>query len=257
MTNLCDWKRKAKLWDLLAACSEQPVERVTVSSVLLLGLMEILDAGRVSMGRLDEPQVDSVPMTVTLAEVLPVYLKRFREHPVLEHARKTRCPSAFRISDLMSDRQYLALPIARDCLIPVGNRHQALLPLRVGHERNAYYLTASRPDKDFSSADLSLMDEIGRPLRHLMASLARAEQRRHATILTMRETQVMELVSQGLTNEAVAVVLQISVGTVRKHMENIRVKYDTPTRTGAVGAWLAEQSGDATATIDPEAASSA
>jgi DNA-binding NarL/FixJ family response regulator len=52
--------------------------------------------------------------------------------------------------------------------------------------------------------------------------------------LTVRETEVLELVGRGLTNKEAARTLGISVSTVRKHLENTYAKLEVGTRTAAL-----------------------
>ena len=65
-------------------------------------------------------------------------------------------------------------------------------------------------------ADDALLLEERRPLR-----------------LTPRERELLGLVSDGLTNGEIAERLWISVGTVRKHLDNIYAKLGVHTRTAA------------------------
>ena len=54
--------------------------------------------------------------------------------------------------------------------------------------------------------------------------------RRLATILTERETEVMRLVAQGLSNKQIAETLLLSVGTVKIHVHNIYGKLGVSNR---------------------------
>lgn len=56
--------------------------------------------------------------------------------------------------------------------------------------------------------------------------------------LTGREREVLELVADGRTNGEIAERLWISVGTVRKHLDNIYAKLGVHTRTAAAAAFL-------------------
>jgi DNA-binding CsgD family transcriptional regulator len=55
-------------------------------------------------------------------------------------------------------------------------------------------------------------------------------------ILTARERQVLDLVSEGKRNNEIAQELWVAPSTVRKHLENIYAKLGVSTRTGAVRA---------------------
>jgi LuxR family maltose regulon positive regulatory protein len=52
--------------------------------------------------------------------------------------------------------------------------------------------------------------------------------------LSSRELEVLELVARGLSNQAIADELFVSVGTVKTHMHNILSKFDVRNRTQAV-----------------------
>ncbi len=55
-----------------------------------------------------------------------------------------------------------------------------------------------------------------------------------ASILSMREKEVMRLIAQGLSNEDIGRSLSISVGTVKRHNTNIFAKLGATSRTDAV-----------------------
>ncbi|MFF9394494.1 response regulator [Streptomyces griseoluteus] len=55
-----------------------------------------------------------------------------------------------------------------------------------------------------------------------------------ATSLTRRETEVLSLVADGLSNQAVAARLHLSEGTVKSHLARIYAKLGTDSRTAAV-----------------------
>lgn len=55
-----------------------------------------------------------------------------------------------------------------------------------------------------------------------------------ASVLSLREREVMRLVAQGLSNEEIGRSLSISVGTVKRHNTNIFTKLGANSRTDAV-----------------------
>jgi DNA-binding NarL/FixJ family response regulator len=55
-----------------------------------------------------------------------------------------------------------------------------------------------------------------------------------ASILSIREKEVMRLIAQGLSNEEISRSLSISVGTVKRHNTNIFTKLGATSRTDAV-----------------------
>lgn len=58
--------------------------------------------------------------------------------------------------------------------------------------------------------------------------------------LSKRETQVLELAARGMTNEAVARALDVSVHAIKFHLSSIYRKLDVSNRTEAAVAFLRE-----------------
>jgi DNA-binding NarL/FixJ family response regulator len=56
--------------------------------------------------------------------------------------------------------------------------------------------------------------------------------------LTIRENEILDLIAKGLMNKEVAFQLEISLGTVRKHIQNIYEKLHVNTRVEAVNIYL-------------------
>jgi DNA-binding NarL/FixJ family response regulator len=63
---------------------------------------------------------------------------------------------------------------------------------------------------------------------------ARLDARSARPALTPRETQVLELIAEGMRNRQIASVLGLSEETVEVHVKNIRAKLDVKDRTAAV-----------------------
>ncbi len=55
-----------------------------------------------------------------------------------------------------------------------------------------------------------------------------------SSFLTTREVEVLELVSAGYRNSEIAIRLYISEGTVKRHLTNIYLKLEVPSRISAV-----------------------
>jgi len=70
----------------------------------------------------------------------------------------------------------------------------------------------------------------------LMTALesGRAARKRPAVDLSERESEIMRLVAEGLSNREIAERLCLAVGTVKKHVYNIYAKLDVRKRTQAV-----------------------
>jgi DNA-binding CsgD family transcriptional regulator len=70
--------------------------------------------------------------------------------------------------------------------------------------------------------------------------LARSAKTPNLEALSIREREVLELVADGLSNAAIAEQLDLSEHTAKRHVANILVKLDLPTRAAAA-AILARQ----------------
>jgi two-component system, NarL family, response regulator len=71
--------------------------------------------------------------------------------------------------------------------------------------------------------------------RYLSEDIAgRLAERESRSSLSSRETEILEMVSKGLTNKEIARVLQISQYTVRNHINHISAKLEVGDRTEAV-----------------------
>ena len=64
--------------------------------------------------------------------------------------------------------------------------------------------------------------------------LASALDGRSTTLLTPRETEVLRLISRGMSNDGIATALTLSRHTVHRHVANILTKLNEPTRASAV-----------------------
>lgn len=94
---------------------------------------------------------------------------------------------------------------------------------------------------------IAALDELfegGSPMsisiaRKVVASFSKFEsQNPEIETLTQRENEIIDLIAKGFMNKEVAQHLEISVGTVRKHIQNIYEKLHVNTRVEAVNIYL-------------------
>ena len=140
-----------------------------------------------------------------------------------------------KLSDFHTRRELLRNPFYEEVLRPLGVEHQlkVWLPAASGTVR-AFFFIRTAATRDFDERDRTILGVL-RP--HLAAIRERWERRHRPAHLTKRETEVLELVAQGLTTAEVADSLTISYTTARTHLENLFAKLGVHTRTAAV-AWL-------------------
>lgn len=107
---------------------------------------------------------------------------------------------------------------------------------------SGYILKTEGPAKIINALDE--LFEGGSPMsssiaRKVVASFSKMEsQNRLTESLTAREKEILELLAKGQMNKEVANQLDISTGTVRKHIQNIYEKLHVNTRVEAVNLYL-------------------
>lgn len=145
-----------------------------------------------------------------------------------------------RLSDLIGQREWQAHPVYRTIGAAVGNRYQVTVLVRPNTTTFDGWVF-NRTTRDFSDAELGRLRRLQSGLMSLdiqirLASRAdRAATAAAADIgITIRELQVLELLSRGLTAQAIARSLLISERTVRKHLERTYRKLQCGDRLAAV-----------------------
>ncbi len=143
--------------------------------------------------------------------------------------------TAVRFSDGLSQREKRRNPWYTMVMRShVEHEMRLWLPSPSGVVRGFFFVRA--PGRhDFQERDRAVLNVL-RP--HLAAIRERWQRRRHPPGLTDRETQVLQLLRQGLTNQEIADRLVIATGTVRTHLEHIYDKLDAHTRTQAIAQTL-------------------
>jgi DNA-binding CsgD family transcriptional regulator len=139
-------------------------------------------------------------------------------------------------SDFYSPRQWHNSGIYRDYFRVAGVEHGLVMffpvpgwPPREATLRLAFF-RASGPD--FSERERELLALL-RP--HLHEAYLDAERRRCRTPqLSPRQWDLLRLIAAGHTNGQIARRLDVSEGTVRKHLENLYAKLQVNSRTAAV-----------------------
>ena len=133
--------------------------------------------------------------------------------------------------DFYSARQWHSTGLYTDYLGPGGVDTSMIVPLPgpPGIARRLVFFRGPGPsftDQHRSAATL---------LQPHIADVLRLQARRAATrSLTARQRELLQLVAAGHTNQAIARQLQLSPGTVRKHLENTFARLGVASRTEAI-----------------------
>jgi DNA-binding CsgD family transcriptional regulator len=147
------------------------------------------------------------------------------------------------LSDFLTGARLRRNPWYSEIMRPSGIEHElkVWLPAPTDTYRG-FFLLRGPGQRDFDERDRAVLSLV-RP--YLMRIRARWERRHRPSVLTKRETEVLELVAQGLTNGEVGARLVVSAGTVRTHLENIFEKLGVHTRTAAVARLRSGDTGTA------------
>jgi len=180
------------------------------------------------------------------------------EHPICHHHEVTQDWSARRLTDFLTPRELRRTRIYAEWFKPGGIEHELACGLDAPLTHTKVFIFDRGGGLDFDDADELVLDLVRPYLAHRfeerqqrarLGSLTTALERSGVTVeerssevpaLTTREREVLALVGEGKTNAEVAARLWISIGPVRRHLENVFSKLDVYTRTAAVArmrAW--------------------
>lgn len=178
------------------------------------------------------------------------FSRHLHQHPVIAHVARTGDQRSLLISDFVSQTAFRRLDLYNDFYRPVSTETQLSMTL-MPPDDTVIAIALNRDQYGFSEHDRSLLDRLRPHLRvshqnarTLSVALGRRGAEREASPpgleqLTMRQQQVLALVAQGLTNEQIALELQIAPTTAKKHLEQIRERLNVHSRTAAAVHYLA------------------
>jgi DNA-binding CsgD family transcriptional regulator len=166
------------------------------------------------------------------------------EHPVMHHFLRSDDHESRLISDFVPASDFHRLGLYSEFFRLLGVEDQ--MTVTVSDRASGYPagISIDRGTPGFTRRDRELLNQL-RP--HLVIARENAIQFSKALIasrvdesdpspldrLTDRQDEILEQISMGSTNAQIAVALDISPDTVRKHVENILFRLGLPTRTAA------------------------
>jgi DNA-binding CsgD family transcriptional regulator len=173
------------------------------------------------------------------------------QHPTLRHFLRSDDPAPRLISDFLRPKEFHRLGLYGEFFRPLGVEDQLTVSVASRSSGRPAAISAHRGRQGFDDDDRSLFDSL-RP--HLMAArdnairfsaaLSGRSRSSEATAgdalgrLTERQLGILAQLATGSTNNQIAKALDISAGTVRKHLEHILQRLDVPTRTAAAVCYI-------------------
>lgn len=154
------------------------------------------------------------------------------EHPIVCHLVRTGTPGTCAPSDLVTPRALRELGFDREYYRPRGIEGQLTMTLSCSRTR-VVGLAVDRARRSFTERDRAMLELV----RPALCALRIALDARTPTAdlsglgLTTRESQVVDGVARGLSNQQLAAELRISPRTVQKHLEHIYDKLGERSRT--------------------------
>ena len=134
---------------------------------------------------------------------------------------------------------------ARVLMLTVSDSEDDVInALRMGAD--GYLLKDMEPEdillslRQAAAGKVVISDRLTQLLAHALREERRKENENAATSLTERESQILKLVAQGLSNRIIAERLRISEGTVKVHVKHVLKKLNLHSRVEAA-VWALSQ----------------
>ena len=196
-------------------------------------------------------RVLAMPHHEALDELDEARMAHMHQHPLLAHF--TRCDrlEGRMISDFLSISEYHRLPLYGEFFRHLDVEDQLLVGVSLASSGYLAGFSVERGYPGFAPEDRRIFDALqphlatayanalcySRALRSVVPGLQDPARRLHR--LTTRQLQILESLAAGRSNIQIAAALDLSPGTVRKHLEHILRRLGVTTRTAAAVAFVA------------------
>jgi DNA-binding CsgD family transcriptional regulator len=196
-------------------------------------------------------RVIAMPHHEALDELDEARVAYMHQHPLLAHF--TRCDrlEGRMISDFLSISEYHSLPLYGEFFRHLDVEDQLLVGVSLASSGYLAGFSVERGYPGFAPEDRHIFDALqphlattyanarcySRALRSVVPALQDPARRLHR--LTTRQFQILESLATGRSNIQIAAALDLSPGTVRKHLEHILRRLEVTTRTAAAVAFVA------------------
>ncbi len=173
-----------------------------------------------------------------------LFWRTFRSSLACSYPQRTGdFTSVHRATDFYTPREFRS-GIISELFRVQGVRHEILVPLPPEGDIDHRIILWRVDGPDFNDRDQLLLTL----LRPALAELDLALRLRRTAPLTVRQSQLLDLVADGLTNRQIAKHLSLAEGTVRRHLENSFERLGVNSRAAAAAHVVRMRSG---AYLDP------
>lgn len=233
----------------LTPIEDYPVRALSVTRQLIGG--DKGDYTEVHLGT-GEFRVLVDPEPPQLRSLAPAREAYMRQHPVMAHYLRNPAPAAHAISDFLRPSEYHRLGLYGEFFRPLGVEHQLTVPIGGEPRGRQAGISIDRDRREFSDHDRRLLERLQPHLAAARTNAIRFSQALSRSRLdgiepvpaapldqlTSRERDVLARIASGQTNAQIARALDISPGTVRKHVEHILARLGVRSRTAAAVCYL-------------------
>ena len=181
------------------------------------------------------------PPTPFTEDEIGYYVAHVREHPIGAcYFRDPNAP-ALRISDVLSEEEWLASDFYHHCHRRLGLTYSVVMPVQID-ESVVFAMSFSRRTPDFTREECDLLDAFGPHLRlawqrheNPWADRREIESREklQGLGLSPRESEVLFWMTEGKLNREIATLLGLCLGTVQDNVARILAKLGMENRHAA------------------------
>lgn len=234
----------AAVLQLNAARSIAALSRDGVAAILRL---IPADAFSMQLLRLNGTPVFTItdPSWPYTKEQVDYYCRHAGEHPMVRYYAAHGIGYALRMSDAIPLAAFKRHPIYTHCMGPHGLHRTLGILLKAGPGRHTG-IAFDRRRRDFTPREMALLEALAPHISQLLERLeldtgTKKPWREPTTRdwlagdlgVSNREAELLLLLLEGRSNREIAAAVRLSVGTVKKHLENAFRKLGTPHRLAA------------------------
>ncbi len=179
------------------------------------------------------------PVDLFSPEAVAGFYRHAPADPLFRHTDINGPGVPLRRSDLQSLTEYHRLGTYNEVLGGVHADYQLAMAFPAGWAptgRRTVCLVVNRSGSDFGQPDLDSAALLRARLSHALDRLAPPPLPQRAA-LTARESAVLDLLAQGLTDRQIGHRLEVSARTVDKHLEHAYAKLQVHSRVEAAALW--------------------